>query len=373
MERELTIPKFLKETADDIHKRMLEKVPRGINTTEGDFFWDCTRPTAEEKAKLIQLQMQNILKLAFPQFSYGEYLKYLGECNSVFENLATKSIGILKIEGKNGTVIEKGKIVSTTGEKSIEFEFTETKVINSTEIVYVNAKCISAGSLGNVLPGTINVLVTPINGVRTITNEEPFKGGTDVEDEEHFRERVITAEQEETLSGADTDYIRWAKEIDGVGSAYCIEEWNGPGTVKLLILDKNNQTATDELLKKVKDYIYPDKKEGENRKGKAPVGAKVTVTTPTVLNINIKAKFNFTEGFDSSSVLEGLKEKIQSYLKKIKISGIVNYNAIHSIVGTYILLSEGIDDFESLKINDDIKNIKLVDQVAIIGEIENEV
>lgn len=108
---------------------------------------------------------------------------------------------------------------------------------------------------------------------------------TDIEDQEHYRERVIAAEQEEQLSGADSDYVRWALEIDGVGSAYSIAEWNGPGTVKLLILDKNGQPATAELTKSVKDYIYPDKLPGQNRGGKAPIGAIVTISTPTTIAV----------------------------------------------------------------------------------------
>jgi hypothetical protein len=42
---------------------------------------------------------------------------------------------------------------------------------------------------------------------------------------------------------------------------------------------------------------------------------------------------------------------ISSYLAKITISGTVNYNVIHSIVGAYIESAKGIVDFENLTIN----------------------
>lgn len=371
---EIPIPDFLNESVDDIHARMLAKAPSNVSIIEGDIYWDATRPSAEEKERLIKIQMQNTLKQAHPQTATGIYLEYLGECRGGYKNQATKAIGNVQVIGIPGTTILKSKIVGTLSgdeKESIQFEVVDNVTIDNTGITLVPTKCLVAGSIGNVEPNTITLLITPINGVKSVTNSEKFQGGTDIEDEEHYRERVVAAEQEDQLSGADSDYVRWALEVDGVGYAYAIEEWNGPGTVKLLVLDKNGQPATAELINAVKDYIYPDKLPGQNRGGKAPIGAIVTISTPTTLSINAKAKFTFTEGFDSQLILNGLKEKISAYLKKIKISGTVNYNAIHTIIGSYILSEEGIEDFENLTINDGTVNIKLTDQVPVIGEVVN--
>ena len=35
---DIPIPDFLNESADDIHKRMIDRAPSDINTIEGDFF-----------------------------------------------------------------------------------------------------------------------------------------------------------------------------------------------------------------------------------------------------------------------------------------------------------------------------------------------
>lgn len=372
MQRDLTIPDFLLEDADIIHERMLSKAPANVSTMEGDFFWDNTRPTAEEKAELIQVKLQNILKLAFSQTSYGIYLEYLGECKGIFKNPATKSTGKIKVIGKPGTMILKGKIVGIPAideKENIEFEFTETNVIDGTGIIYVNAQCLKEGTIGNAQPNTITVLITPINGVESIINEEAFNGGTEIEDEEHFRERIMEADQEEQLSGADSDYIRWAKEVPGVGYAYVDAEWNGPGTVKVLILDKNGQPATDELIKSVKDYIYPDKLPEQNRGGKAPVGAIVTISTPSILSINIQAYFEFEDGYNSVVVLNNLKDRVNTYLAAIKVGGTILYKAIDTIIGSVLLEKQGIKDYINLTVNGGTSNIALVNQVAIVGEV----
>lgn len=376
MERELPIPLFLTEDEDSVHERMLSNF-QDVSTLEGDFIYDATRPTAEEITQLKQLGLQNNLKIAFPQTSYGTYLEWLGECKGVFKNQPTKATGVITFTGMQGTIITKGTIVTTvaTDEKqSIEFELLETKTIRENETVDIKAESRIVGTIGNVSKGSISVLLGSISGVKSVTNKEDFRGGTDIEDEEHFRERVLVAEQEDKLSGASLDYIRWAKEVDGVGYAYVVPEWNGAGTVKVLILDKNRKAATQELIDKVQEYIYPlNISEGENRDGKAPIGALVTVVTPDTLLINVKASFIFSNGFSEETVLNNLKTKIDKYLDKIDLGGTVSYNAIQAIVGSMMLTDEGIEDFSNLTINDVKENIKLQDQVVGIGEIVNEV
>ncbi|HBG8432969.1 TPA: baseplate J/gp47 family protein [Clostridioides difficile] len=376
MERELPIPVFLTEDEDSVHERMLSNF-QDVSTLEGDFIYDATRPTAEQIAELKQLGLQNNLRIAFPQTSYGTYLEWLGECKGVFKNQPTKATGVITFTGMQGTIITKGTIVTTiaTDEKqSIEFELLETKTIGENETVDIKAESRIVGTIGNVSKGSISVLLGSISGVKSITNKEDFRGGTDIEDEEHFRERVLVAEQEDKLSGASSDYIRWAKEVDGVGYAYVVSEWAGAGTVKVLILDKNRKAATQELIDKVQEYIYPlNISEGENRDGKAPIGALVTVVTPDTLLINVKASFIFSNGFSEETVLNNLKTKIDKYLDKIDLGGTVSYNAIQAIVGSMMLTDEGIEDFSNLTINDVKENIKLQDQVVGIGEIVNEV
>lgn len=371
---EIVIPDYLNESADTIHARMLEMAPDGITTIEGDIYWDCTRPAAEEKSKLEKIQLQNVLRMAFPQSATGVYLEYLGEFKGLYKNEATYSTGNIQITGTVGREIEAGSLFgtpSTSEKQSIQFKVLENVTIDSNGNATLKAQCATPGTIGNVAANSITILISKIDGIKSVNNTEAFIGGTDIEDEEHFRSRVMAADQEEHLSGSDSDYVKWALEVDGVGSAYPIEEWNGPGTVKVLILDKNGQPATQTLIKTVQDYIYPNKLPGQNRGGKAPIGAVVTIDTPVTLSINVKAKYTFTSGFDPQTVLNNLKADITPYLKQIKMNGIINYNAIHGIVSSYILESKGIDDFVNLTINNVAANITLVNQVPVMGEVVN--
>lgn len=367
--KNLELPDFINESADSIHARMLQQAPAGVSAVEGDFFWDATRPTAEEQERLVGLKMANILKLVFPQTSYEQYLEYLGECRGVFKNPATNATGVLKITGEASTYIKKNSIfssIATEDIEAIEYITLEECYIGDNGEVTVNVECSQAGTVGNAPKNTITVLVTNISGIASVTNEVDFRNGTDIEDEENFRERVLDSYENEASSGSIGHYIQWTKEVDGVGRVYVTPEWNGPGTVKVSILDKNGDIANKELIDKVQRYIAPG---GKNRGGKAPIGALVTVATPDILDITIKANFVFDDGFDKGVVLNTIKERVNQYLSTIDFEGMILYSAISSIIGFMVINKEGLKDFNDLTINDSSSNIQLTEIIAIVQEV----
>ena len=183
-----------------------------------------------------------------------------------------------------------------------------------------------------------------------------------------MRSRVRIAEQEEQLSGADVDYERWAKEVDGVGYAYCRETWNGPGTVKVHILDKNRKPASGELIARVKEYIWPDLKPGQvNRGGKAPTGIKeCTIDTPKIKKITIGGNIVVNSSFESQGVINKMKMLINKYFDKLDIDGVISYNMVNSIIGSLMVNDMGIDDYSDITINGAKNSIKLSAELASV-------
>ncbi len=371
MPYELPIPDFLQEDEETIHRRMLEKAPPGISTKEGDFFWDATRPTAIEKAEVTQLKLQNILRLAFPQTSYGQYLDFLGEMKGVFRHPATPATGTVVFMGQPGTVIPAGFVALTeaTGSfPSIRFRMKETVTISSDGTVMATVECLESGKIGNVAAGTITVLNEPINGVTSITNPDSFTGGTEVEDDESYRERILAA-YDEPLSGAKKDYIRWAKEVPGVGDVYVIPLWAGPGTVKVLIMDSNGQPANQELIEAVQNHIAPD---GNLGGGLAPIGADVTVDAPEVFEVNIALTIVLKDGYSLEDVMEDLTANIKQFLGTFEIN--TGDRPLDRITVTrlgYIALdTEGVADYSGLTVNNDDEYVEIpVGKAPMLGDV----
>lgn len=373
MARELEMPDFLQEDADTIHNRMLGNAPPGINLAEGDIFWDNTRPTAEEKAELLQLKLQNLLRLAFPQTSYGIFLEYHGEIKDREKNPTVKSSGYLKVTGNPGAYVPKGRIIYTesTDTPSIGFIVLESTEIDETGEAMVKIECTEAGTIGNVAANTITLPEKSIPGITSITNPDPLTGGTEEEDEEAFRERVLES-YNESLSGADSDYERWAKEVPGVGQVYVIPEWEGfgSGTTKLLIMDSNGQPANETLISEVQQYIAPLVE--KNRGGFAPVNASLTVAAPEIIIIDISVSLTFKDGYESAAVIEDVKENIREYLSTIEITTDDERTeyVYKETVGHVILSTPGIKIYSDLTINGGTEPILIpIGEVPALGEV----
>lgn len=364
MPYELPIPDFLQEDEETIHQRMLEKAPFGIDTSEGSFFWDATRPGAIEKAQLVQLQLQNLLQLFFVQTSYGQYLDFLGQARNVTRLPATQSVGELKFTGQPGTVIKAGTKTSTqssAGTAYVAFETIEDAVINDEGEVVVRAKCTEAGTIGNVPAGVVVLLLEPIEGVTGVINPEPFTGGTDVEDDDSFRERILEATRLRATSGNKAHYKLWAREVPGVGDAKVFPLWNGPGTVKVAIVDRNKRAANPELLDAVTAHIE------EMR----PIGAEVTVASVTEKQINITANVLLVNGYTISQVQQLYKEAVTNFFKEIAL---VETYVSYAQLGKILLETAGVGDYSNLLVNGAVSNVLLgEDEVPILGTIILEV
>lgn len=371
MPDKLPIPDFLQEDEETIHQRMLKKAPPGISTREGDFFWDATRPAATEKAEITQLKLQNMLRLAFPQFSYGQYLDYLGEMKGEFRHPPAEATGVLQISGEQGAYIQEGYTAYTeaAGDRpAMGFKFMEPATIDGAGQAFIAAECLEPGTIGNTAAGTITLLGEPIEGITAITNPEPFAGGTEAEDDESFRERVLAA-YDEPLSGARRDYIAWAKQVPGVGNAYVIPLADGPGTVTVLVTDTEGQPASSELIDAVQEHIAPD---GRSGGGLAPIGALVTVDAPEVFEVNIDATLVLDDGFDLPAVEDTLPDNLRAYLAAefdINTGDRPLDKITATRIGYVVIDTEGIKDYESITVNNDSYAEIPVGKVPVLGEV----
>lgn len=137
--------------------------------------------------------------------------------------------------------------------------------VNTTGFVDIKATSDTEGAETNIVINRIKFLDDPISGIFKVTNPEVFSGGSDVEDDEEYRERLLEEVQKPSGAGNISDYIGWAKEVVGVEAASVIPEWeqqfggsNGPGTVKVIVSGPDNQLINNDLVEKVRQYIAGD-------------------------------------------------------------------------------------------------------------------
>jgi uncharacterized phage protein gp47/JayE len=265
----MQIPDELDKRVEDIKTFLLSNISDEYDKTQGSFVWDILSAVAIEQGE-IYIQLQEILKRAFVQSSYGEYLDLLGQHFGIERNKATKATGYLKVQGIEGTIIPAGARFSTIGDdytSPIEFETLEEVVIGSSGDAVVSIRAIDAGKNGNVPAKAITLPSQYISGLSAVYNETPTSGGTDDEDDDAYRNRILNSIQKIRTGGNINDYISWAMEVDGVGKVQIIPNKFGNGTVGVLIIDSNYDLPSPTLIDEVQNYIQPRlkyRKEAEN-------------------------------------------------------------------------------------------------------------
>lgn len=367
---EFTPPSFLNvQDAETIHKRMMENLPPDIDDTENGFPWDFTKPTALEKAEMLEFHLVETLKIMFPMWAYDEWLDYHAKGRGITRKPANAASGELLITGVPGTTIPAGfrfAAPATADTPAIEYQTTEKYTIGEDGTVRVQVTAVEPGTKGNVPANTVTLMMTPIKGITSITNEASITGGTEVESDDELRNRIleIDAASEASFVGSDGDYKRWAEEVPGVGTALVMPEWAGPGTVKVVVIDANGQPANQAIITAVYNNIMsPD----DRLQRKAPIGATVTVEAPTAKEINYSFTLELKAGVNQETVLERFKAQLRTYYVEAKKEGVVRYNRVSSILTN----TEGVKDFTGLTMNGGTVNIVLEeDEYPVTGTID---
>jgi uncharacterized phage protein gp47/JayE len=367
---EFVPPSFLNgQDAETIHKRMMENLPPDIDDMENGFPWDFTKPTAIEKAEMLEFHLVETLKIMFPMWAYDEWLDYHAKGRGITRKPANAASGELLITGIPGTTIPAGfkfAAPATADSPAIEYQTTEKYTIGEDGTVRVQITAVEPGIKGNVPSNTVTLMMTPIKGITSVTNEAAITGGTEVESDDKLRNRImeIDAASEASFVGSDGDYKRWAEEVPGVGTALVMPEWAGPGTVKVVVIDANGQPANQAIITAVYNNIMsPD----DRLQRKAPIGATVTIEAPTAKELNYTFTLELKAGENQETVLERFKAQLRTYYVEAKKDGVVRYNRVSSILTN----TDGVKDFTDLTINGGTVNIDLEeDEYPVTGIVD---
>lgn len=350
-------PAFLSDSDENtIHRRMLDIIPDDIDKSEASFVWDLTRPTAMEHARIKGFEMNEAVKLIWPQFATDIYLDYHGEIRGLPRKEGIAATGLLSITGRSGTIIHKGDQFSTESVNdfpNLPFCSISDYVIPDTGSIDIEIECMEVGTVGNIPPNTVVLMVTPNTGIRSLTNRDYLSGGIDKEDDDTYRERLISYDQNRDASfiGNISDYMRWASSVNGVGSVNVIPAQDDTGLVTIIITDGNGNPATSELCEEVYNYIMSPDNPIERL---APINALLEVSPPETLTITITATIELKNGL-MEEVKSTFIESVKEYFKRAAMDNEIRYTYICNILGD----TPGVYDYGNVTVNGDKKNIPI--------------
>lgn len=340
-------------TVESIKADIISRLSTDLDTREGSFINDMVSTVAYEIWKAYQ-SLDAIVPIAFVDETSGEYIDKRCAEYGITRKPGTKAKVDLTLAGTDGTVIEKGKVFLT--DDGLQFETDETVTIAEGKAA-VTATAVDVGEAYNVDAGEITNQLVNTSGLTSVTNEAAT-GGADPETDSALVDRLYTYLQNPSTSGNVAAYKQWALEVPGVGAAKITPLWNGPGTVKVLVVGNNKEPVDSDIVNSCVDYIEE----------KRPIGAAVTVESAEGLPINVEA----TVVIDSSTTAEKVKAEFETalgdYLKSISFG---KYTLVYNRVAYMLLDINGVIDYTSLTINGGTENIIIADnQVPVLGNVE---
>jgi uncharacterized phage protein gp47/JayE len=156
--------------------------------------------------------------------------------------MATLAYGTVNFAGVSGTIIPIATQLGSTA--GIAFETTEQIILASPDGTPTPCavRALDPGAAGNLAAGT--GMSSDIGNVSSITVVE-ISGGTDEENDDDLRLRVLERIRQPPMGGDKTDYIAWTKAVAGVTRA-----WSGPlemgmGTVTVRFMMDELRAAND--------------------------------------------------------------------------------------------------------------------------------
>ena len=307
---------FSQDTFQNILQSMLAKVPdtydkrdtAPIPTALGPAAW------ALEGFYLILNQVQ---QQAFVQTAVGSGLDMLAVLGSITRKQASAAV---RLGVFNAAVPIGSRFSTVNGANSINF--TVTAATESENQYQLTAE--TPGTIGNDYTGPI-LPITVIPGLTSAQITDILVPGDDAETDAALRARLITALTDRPFGGNVAAYRESILAIDGVGTVQVYPTWNGGGTVACSILGADYLPASPELVEVVQNAIDPPT--SGLGLGLAPIGAQVTITSPTQLAVNVSATLLLSPGYDIGQVQEPIEAAIQDYLLTVRQGWAVNTSA----------------------------------------------
>lgn len=342
---------FDDKTPESIKEEILRDLTLA-DTREGSYTNEMVSPVSIELWKMYD-SLNSLIPIVYIDETSGGYIDKKAAEYGIKRKAGTKSQAVMHFTGNDGTQIPKGTVLLTAD--GLEFETVETVTITG-GVANVLVHASEVGEIYNVAAGTIIQQIVSITGLTSFHNDAAV-GGTNLESDKSLVERLYSYLQKPATSGNVYHYEQWALGVNGVGGVKVIPLWDGPGTVKVLIVGPDKQPVDAEIVNNCAAHIKTNR----------PIGAEVTVVSAEGLEINVEATISIDSQTTKETVQEALRDKLSLYLQGIAFS---RYEIMYNRIAYMLLDIDGVVDYSTLTLNGGTENITIgTEQIPVLGTV----
>ncbi len=361
-------------TYDALLADVLANAPEGVDTRKGSIFYDAVSGICIQIAKLYT-DIDQVFEYVFISTATGKFLDMRAAEYGMERLNATPAKYRLVYEGNAPPV-------------GVRFFHNETGKYftigsDSGELLLVSEE---PGTSCNDIPaGDLAVPVNTIDGLISSSFGAPFAYGSDEEQDEDLRNRIREKIAGPAENGNKQHYKTWCESVDGVGIARITPLWNGPNTVKGVLISPLGLPCDPATVAAVQAYIDPISKgltaEVDGKiyamgdglgEGVANLGAHFTAVAAESVDISIEFTAVLASGRTVGEAKTEVTKALEGYFKDLVMNTSVAADIVVRItaVGAMIAGCDSVIDYSDLKLNGGAGNIfPGEDGVPVIEEV----
>lgn len=356
---------------------MLDNVPNDIDKREGSIIYDAVAPAAMVSAQQ-SLSLATIIRETYIKTAQGKFLDYRAVEHGTNRYAATNTEVKARFNDDDGKPVnvEVGDRFASIAESPIFYTVIKANDDGTAEMQAEEVGTSANSYLGQVLP------VTPNDSLSWAEIVEITIPARDEENDDHLRARLLNSNSWVAYGGNVADYLDMTSKISDVGATQVYPTWNGPGTVKLVILNNNLMPASQALIKKVKEEIDPEESTTQGY-GLAPIDHRVTVVAPETFEVNITMNVTIAENANIDTIRTNIKASLEELFKSLR----KDWSTIDSVTGrgykltvyrskilSRVMTLEGVANATMPQLNGKDEDLQLVfndttSQLPVLGEV----
>lgn len=367
---------FEARTYENLMKEVLAAAPPGIDIRQGSIYFDSVSAIVNLISKNYT-DLERVLRITFITTASDEYLD-LRASEYGFRRLAATTAKYFF--SYTGTRPPSGWRFFHN-DSGFYFRLMETEE----GALYLEAE--QAGTACNYIQnGDIAVPVDTVVGMTTANFAGVFEYGTDEEDDDSLRNRVLEYISGPARNGNRQHYKTWCESVDGVGCARIEPLWNGENTVRGILISPLGLPVPESVRDAVQQYVDPNglgmtvERDGKTYvvgdglgNGRANIGAHFTAMAAEAAEIQLAFTPEIRKGRTLSEVREAVEDAISRYLKQLVLEAeqdeivVVRISAVGGILSG---MTRYLVDYNRLTLNGGIDNIRLRNtEVPVLGEV----
>nr|DAE69905.1 MAG TPA: Baseplate J like protein [Caudoviricetes sp.] len=346
-------------TYETIMRTMMEDMPDDIDTSEGSLIFNACAKQA------VRLEEAYLLLAGLEQNMYTdtadlEHLIRNGNDRGCYINQATYA----EFTAQFNCPVPAGSRWNLD-----EYNYTVFNVISEENHTY-RLGCDTPGAEPNHVMGDLD----PIEYVEGFEWGKIIKctlEGTDQEETETYRARVMATYNYRGFAGNREYYKSRLKELSGVYGCK-LERVSAPSDrIKATIIGQDYRTPSEEVISAAQTAVDPIVNSGEGE-GFAPIGHRVTVIGVKETVVNIETTITCESGYSPEALKSYINQAVDNYLLSLRKKWEDSKTIIVRIlqIEAALINITGILDVAGTKINGAEKNLQITDgSVPVKGEI----